>query len=181
MRQSVAELLEAVGLAAIAALLIVTFVAQSFLVQGQSMEPSLHNGERVLVEKLSYRFREPQRGEIVVFRSPGDPSRKFVKRVVGLPGDILEFRHGQVVLNGRTLVEPYAWGPTLGPEQAQVVPPGRYFVLGDNRAHSEDSRFEDVGFVPRRAIIGRALWIYWPPQRAGPVTVPATLAKDRRG
>lgn len=180
MRRSVAEFFEALGLAAVAAVLIIGFVAQSFLVLGQSMEPSLHHGERLLVDKLSYRFREPERGEVIVFRVAGSSPRKLVKRVIGLPGDIIEFRDGQVILNGQPLSEPYASGPTVGPRQAQVVPPGRYFVLGDNRGHSEDSRFEEVGFVSRRAIIGRALWVYWPPQRAGPVSVPASLAATRR-
>lgn len=180
MRRALAEFLEALGLAALVAALVIGFVAQAFRVQGQSMEPTLHDGERLLVEKLSYRFREPRRGEVVVFRVPGDPSRRFIKRVIGLPGDVIEFRDGRVVLNGHLLEEPYAAGPTRGPKGPEVVPPGRYFVLGDNRANSEDSRFAEVGFVPRRYLIGRAVWVFWPLSRAGPVRAPAIAAASRR-
>ncbi|MBE3598043.1 MAG: signal peptidase I [Limnochordaceae bacterium] len=179
-RESVLELLEAVGLAIGLAAVIILFVAQSFLVQGHSMEPTLHNGERLLVDKLSYRFRSPERGEIVVFRVPTDPSRKFIKRIIGVPGDMLEFQGGRVLLNGRPLQESYARGPTQSQVARTVVPPGRYFVLGDNRLNSDDSRFDDVGFIPRDAIIGRALLIYWPLYRASLVQVPATFASAAR-
>ena len=178
-REALLELAEAVGLAVVLAVVIIAFVAQSFLVQGQSMEPSLHNGERLLVDKLTYRFREPRRGEIVVFRVPSDPSRRFIKRVIGVPGDVIEFREGRVVLNGQVLTENYALGPTLSDRPRQTVPPGRYFVLGDNRVNSEDSRFADVGFVPRELIVGRALLVYWPLYRAGLVQVPAIFASTR--
>lgn len=178
-REALLELAEAVGLAVILAVVIIAFVAQSFLVQGQSMEPTLHNGERLLVDKLTYRFREPRRGEIVVFRVPSDPSRRFIKRVIGVPGDVIEFRDGRVVLNGQVLRETYAVGPTLAERARQTVPPGRYFVLGDNRANSEDSRFAEVGFVPRELIVGRALFVYWPIYRAGLVEVPAIFASTR--
>lgn len=178
-REALLELAEAVGLAAVLAVVIIAFVAQSFLVQGQSMEPTLHDGERLLVDKLTYRFREPRRGEIVVFRVPSDPSRRFIKRIMGAPGDVLEFRDGRVILNGQVLRESYAVGPTLSGRIRQTVPPGRYFVLGDNRANSEDSRFADVGFVPRELIVGRAVLVYWPVYRAGLVEVPAIFASSR--
>ncbi|MEW6046971.1 MAG: signal peptidase I [Bacillota bacterium] len=178
-REALLELVEAVGLATILAVLIIAFVAQSFLVQGQSMEPTLHNGERLLVDKLSYRFRAPRRGEIVVFRVPTDPSRKFIKRIIGVPGDVIEFQGGKVVLNGQVLHETYVQGPTRSDRERQTVPPGRYFVLGDNRANSDDSRFADVGFIPREYVIGRAVIVYWPIYRAGLVEVPAILASGR--
>ena len=180
MRRALAEFVEALGLAALVAVLVVGFVAQAFRVQGHSMEPTLRDGERLLVDKLTYRFREPRRGEVVVFRVPGDPSRRFIKRLIGLPGDVVEFRDGRVLLNGQVLDEPYASGPTRGPQVPEVVPPGRYFVLGDNRANSEDSRFQEVGFVPRRYLVGRAVWVFWPPNRAGPVHAPALAAGPRR-
>ena len=173
MRRALVEMVQALGVAALVAVALVTFVAQAFRVQGHSMEPTLQDGERLLVDKLSYRLREPRRAEVVVFRVPGDPGRRFIKRIIGVPGDVIEFRDGRVVLNGRVLVEPYAVGPTRGPEGPEVVPPGRYFVLGDNRAHSEDSRFQEVGFIPRQDLVGRAVWIFWPLHRAGRVPVPA--------
>ncbi|HEY8425824.1 MAG TPA: signal peptidase I [Limnochordales bacterium] len=177
-REALLELAEAVGLAVILAVIIIAFVAQSFLVQGQSMEPTLYDGERLLVDKLTYRLRDPQRGEVVVFRVPSDPSRRFIKRIIGVPGDVIEFQDGRVVLNGRVLRESYVLGPTLSGRTRQTVPPGRYFVLGDNRANSEDSRFAEVGFVPRELIVGRAVFVYWPVDRAGLVHVPAIFASQ---
>ena len=166
------EYIEAFAIAILLALFIITFIAQSFLVQGQSMEPTLHNGERLLVDKLTYRFREPQRGEIIVFRYPSDPRRRFIKRIIGLPGDRLEIRDNVVYLNGRPLDEPYIKGPTYGEYPPVTVKPGHFFVLGDNRNNSEDSRYEDVGQVPRRNVGGRALLIYWPITRIGILRIP---------
>lgn len=175
-REFLAQSLEVLAVAAVLALLIMAFVAQSFVVQGYSMEPTLYDGERLLVDKISYRLRDPARGEIVVFRVPTDPSRKFVKRIVGIPGDVVEFRGGTVYLNGKALQEQYARGPTQSRFAREVVPPGRYFVLGDNRTNSDDSRFDDVGLIPREAVIGRAVVVFWPLHRAALVQVPPTLA-----
>lgn len=169
------EYLEAGVIAVALAFLIITFVAQSYVVQGASMEPSLHNGERLLVDKLTYRFRDPQRGEIIVFRYPADPGRKFIKRIIGLPGDRIEIHDQTVFLNGEPLTEPYINGPTYGEFSAVVVPPNHYFVLGDNRNNSEDSRYPDVGAVPQRSIVGRSLAIYWPLSDMSVVRIPPGL------
>ena len=156
------EYVESIVTAVVLALIIITFIAQSFLVQGSSMEPGLHNGQRLLVEKLSYRFRLPKRGEIVVFRYPLDPRRKFIKRIIGIPGDEIFIKDRRVYLNGLPLQESYINGPTYGTYGPTVVPSDSYFVLGDNRNNSDDSRFPDVGFVPRKNLVGRALFVYWP-------------------
>ena len=162
--------------AAILALLIMTFVARAFTVDGPSMLPTLHDGERLMVDKLTYRFREPQRGEIVVFRYPADPREHFIKRIIGLPGDVVEIRAGRVYVNGSALDESYLATPTWGQFGPVRVPAGRYFVLGDNRTNSEDSRYPQVGFVPRSYLEGRALWRFWPPSRIGILRRPEVFA-----
>lgn len=163
--------------AAVLALLIMTFVARAFTVDGPSMLPTLHDGERLMVDKLSYRFRDPQRGEIVVFRYPANPREHFIKRIIALPGDVVEIRAGRVFINGTPLEEPYVATPTWGHFGPVRVPEGRYFVLGDNRTNSEDSRYPQVGFVPRSYLEGRALWRFWPPSRIGILRRPEVFAK----
>lgn len=170
------EYIEALLIAIILALFIITFIAQSFVVQGRSMEPTLHNGQRLLVDKLTYRFRPPARGEIVVFRYPADPRRKFIKRVIGLPGEEVMIRDAIVYINGQPLQEPYINGPTYGDWGPRKVPENGYFVLGDNRNNSDDSRFPDVGFVPRKLLMGRAVFSYWPFSEVGIVQIPQSLA-----
>jgi signal peptidase I len=172
------EYIEAFGIAIVLALFIITFIAQSFLVQGASMEPSLHNGQRLLVDKIAYRVRAPQRGEIVVFRYPSDPRRRFIKRVMGLPGDQIEVRRHKLYINGNALEETYINGPTYGDFGPIIVPEDTVFVLGDNRNNSDDSRFSDVGAVPRKLVVGRALFIYWPPTRIAMVKIPQELQTD---
>ncbi len=167
------EYLETVAGAVLLALFIMAFVARTFTVDGPSMLPTLHSGERLLVDKLTYRFREPQRGEIVVFRYPADPSHHFIKRIIGVPGDHVEIRGGRVYVNGVALSEPYVSSPTFGGRfTSGVVPEDHYFVLGDNRTNSQDSRSPLVGYVPRNMIVGRALLRFWPVQRAELFTAP---------
>lgn len=161
------EYVQAIIAAVLLAVFLITFVAQSFHVQGRSMEPSLISGERLLVDKLTYRFSPPRLGDIVVFRYPTDPRRKFIKRVIGLPGDEISIRQGTVYRNGVLLQEDYIIGPTLGAYSAPTfgpvkVPDGHFFVLGDNRRNSDDSRYPDVGFVNQELILGRAILTYWP-------------------
>jgi signal peptidase I len=136
---------------------------QPFTVQGQSMEPTLHNGEYILVEKVSYWFRSPERGDIVVFKFPENPSEDYIKRVIGLPGDHVLIQNAHVSVNGHVLGEPYVAAP---PDYSGctycdvVVPKGDLFVLGDNRDNSSDSH--EWGLLPRGNVIGRA-WISYLP------------------
>ena len=179
-KSEIREYLEALIISLVLAGLIIAFVAQSFLVEGSSMEPSLHHGQRLLVEKVSYRFSQPNRGEVVVFRYPGDLRRKYIKRIIGRPGDEITIKNGFLYVNGLRLEEDYINGPTYGTYSAPtfgpvVVPEGHYFVLGDNRRNSDDSRYPDVGFVPKKNLVGRALFIYWPLNQIAAIEVPPVL------
>lgn len=153
--------------AVVLAVLVMVFVARAFTVDGPSMLPTLHTGERLLVDKITYHMRTPVRGDVVVFRFPADQSQYFIKRVIGEPGDLVFITQGKVYVNSEPLTELYTAAPALGDFGPYLVPPDSYFVLGDNRNNSEDSRSSRVGFVPRRLIIGRALWRYWPLTRIG--------------
>lgn len=161
-KSEIRELIETVGSAVIIAAFIMIFIARAYTVNGESMMPTLHHGERLLVDKISYRFIEPARGEIIVFKYPADPSEQFIKRVIGVPGDTVAVVQGTVYVNNQPIAEDYISArPRIG-FAPQVVPENTYFVLGDNRNNSEDSRFSRVGFVPRELIVGRAVWRYWP-------------------
>ena len=137
----------------------------------------MHDGERLLVDKVTYRFRPPQRGEIIVFAYPKDPRRKFIKRVIGVPGDVVEIRNRTLVINGTPIEETYIRGPMYQPYGPVTVPEGTVWVLGDNRNNSEDSRFPDVGAVPLNHVVGRALLVYWPLREAGVISSPDVLAQ----
>jgi len=131
-------------------------------VDGFSMDPTLHDGEFILINRLAYRFGAFQRGDIIVFRFPVDPSQDLIKRVIGLPGDDVSIQNGVVSVNGRSLDEPYiAAAPAYSGEWK--VPPDHLFVLGDNRNDSSDSH--SWGLLPISNVIGKATIIYWPPQK----------------
>ena len=154
-----------------------TVVAQPYTVEQVSMEQSLLPGERVVVDKLTPRFEPYRRGDIVVFIEPGTPSTStpLIKRVIGLPGDVVELRDGRVVVDGTTLDEPYLYpGQVTLPLTAQTrwqVPDGTLFVLGDHREASRDSRW--FGPVPLTSIIGRAWLRYWPLDRLEVIAAPS--------
>jgi signal peptidase I len=164
----VREILETVLPALLIALLINVFVGQATRVEGQSMEPNLHTDQRLVVEKVSYRFHGPQRFDVVVLRLPGQGDELLIKRVIGLPGETVEFRDGSVYINGNKLDEPFLEDNTRPGRQSQVVvPPLHVYVMGDNRDHSNDSR--SFGPVPIENIVGRAWVSYWPPESVGVV------------
>jgi len=147
--------------------LVIRFAVQNFNIEGTSMEPSLHNQELILVDKWTYLFRPPTRGDVIVFIAPPQPSQDYIKRVIGLPGDTITINNTIVVVDGVTLKETYVDPNNQGniydanrPIHNMVIPANDYFVLGDNRKGSSDSR--DWGFVPRKNIIGRAAFVYWP-------------------
>ena len=145
------------------AVAVTLFVVQGFCVSGECMQPHLYTGERVLANKLAYSFGPPRRGEIVIFHYPKDPKEVYVKRVVGLPGDTIAIQNGSVFINGKLLPEPYKTFAAHGDMAPQAVPGGEYFVMGDNRDVSDDSRY--WGGLPRFDIIGQAVACYWPPSR----------------
>jgi signal peptidase I len=168
----VIEIAKTLATAFILAIGIRTLVAEARYIPSSSMEPTLEINDRLIIEKISYRFRTPQRGDVVVF-SPTDKLREqnfkdaFIKRVIGLPGEKVEVKGGTVYVNGTALREKYIeespeykYGPV-------EVPPDQYLVLGDNRNNSYDSHY--WGFVPRKNLIGRAVVRFWPFNRLGSI------------
>jgi len=149
-------------IAVVLAFFIRYFIVELYMVEGPSMRPTLANGERLVVNKFLYRFRAPERGEIIVFRYPRDPSRDFIKRVIAVPGDTVEIKEGRVFVNGQLLNENYILEKTRGSYPLSTVPEGHVFVMGANRNNSEDSRFRDVGFVSKDMIKGKAIVVFWP-------------------
>lgn len=144
---------------------IVNFVAQRTEVVGTSMNPTLENGDNLIVDKLSYWFNDPKRFDIIVFPYPKEPDKHYIKRVVGLPGETVQIIDGYVYINGEKLDESYGSDVmnTAGIAQDPIVlGPDEYFVLGDNRNNSEDSRYAAVGNIKRSDITGRAWLRIWP-------------------
>ncbi|MBI2820646.1 MAG: signal peptidase I [Acidobacteria bacterium] len=153
--------------AALTAIVIVVFVVQPVKVEGTSMQPNLVDQERVFVNKFVYHFSEIHRGDIVVFWYPRDTSKSFIKRVVGVPGDRIEIVNGRLFRNSEPVQEPYVPPRYADYESypAVVVAPGYYYVLGDHRNSSNDSR--NWGLVPEKNIFGKAILRYWPVARFG--------------
>lgn len=169
-RSAVEWLAVIVGALAVA-LLVKTFLLQAFFIPSASMEPTLRVGDRVLVNKLSYRLHDVHRGDIIVFERPeGEQNRSvrdLIKRVIALPGETIEIRDNQVIIDGRVLGEPYLPPGTVtaGLDEPVTVPEGHVFVMGDNRDDSRDSRF--FGAIPEDRIVGRAFVRVWPPTHLG--------------
>lgn len=165
--RALSELAQTLLPAVAIALVINLFLAQATVVQGQSMEPNLHDEERVIVEKVTYHFLHgPERGDVVVLHVPGQ-EELLIKRIVALPGETVEVRGGQVYINGQLLDEPWTdrqGGPDYPPT---VVPPMHVFVMGDNRGQSNDSR--SFGPIPVDQIVGRAWFVYWPLEQIGTI------------
>jgi len=160
----VREIVETIALALVIFLL-VRLAAQNFRIEGSSMEPNLHNGQFLIVNKLVYYLHPPERGDVIVFQAPDSPRKDYIKRVVGLPGEEVEIVDGQVFVNGLRLEESYiaepgsrSWGP-------EVVGDFEYLVLGDNRRNSRDST--NWGMLDGNAIIGKGWICYWPPKDFG--------------
>jgi signal peptidase I len=167
------NILETIIPAALIALLINLFLAQATRVYGQSMEPNLHTNQRLVVEKVSYNsylqqylsFSGPERSDVVVVRVPSQNGELLIKRVIGLPGDVVEIYDGHVFVNNQLLKEPYLTNTTYGHYGPTTVPPLHIFVLGDNRNFSNDSR--NFGTIPLNEVIGRAWFSYWPVDELG--------------
>lgn len=145
---------------AVVLFLAINAVSARVRVDGFSMRPTLDDGEFVLVNKLSYYFGEINRGDIIVFHFPVNPEEELIKRVIGLPGDQVMVQNNQVFVNGQALNEPYIAQPPLYNGEWTVLD-GHYFVLGDNRNNSNDSK--DWGLLPSENVVGKAVLIYWPP------------------
>jgi len=148
---------------------IIVFLYQPVVVEGTSMLPRLEDQDRLFINKVAYRVGDIHRGDVVVFNYPRDPSKSYIKRVIALPGDTLEIRHGRVYVNGNLVPEPYV--PARFRDErsvvAQTVGPDSYWVMGDHRSVSSDSR--DFGSVGRKYIYGKAVLVFWPFDQMGVV------------
>ncbi|HJX58932.1 signal peptidase I [Candidatus Woesebacteria bacterium RBG_19FT_COMBO_47_8] len=165
------DILEVVVLAFAIFLFSYLFIFQPHKIDGNSMEPNFHDKEYLLTDKVKYKIlkESPQRGDVIVFIPPLERDKEYIKRIIGLPGETVSIKEGRIIINGEILEETYlsAGTPTSGAYFLQegeiaTVPPDEYFVMGDNRANSSDSRY--WGFVPKKDLVGRAWLVYWPPQ-----------------
>lgn len=174
------DILEVVVFAIAIFLFVYLLIMQPHKIKGTSMEPNFPDREFLLTDKLSYRFREPKRGEVVVFDAPGTNGDEFIKRIIGLPNEKVSIKANQIYINGNPLNEIYIsksvqtkGGVFLEEGKEVIVPLNTYFVLGDNREASSDSR--SWGFVDKSKINGRAWLVYWPPPNVGIVKDPSYL------
>jgi signal peptidase I len=161
----VREFVETIVITFLIYFLIRTFLFENYRVLGHSMDPTLENNQFLVVNKLGYRLHDPERGDIIVFRDRGSDERKLIKRVVGLPGEVVEISDGQVFVDNRALDEVYIANQGRYSQPPLQIPEGNYFVLGDNRNNSSDSR--NWGTLPRDWVVGKAWVSYWPPRLWG--------------
>jgi signal peptidase I len=171
------DILQVIVFAVALFLFMYLLVLQPHKIKGDSMQPNYPDGEYLLTDKVTYRFEEPKRGDVVVFQAPTDNGEEFIKRIIGLPGEVVSIKEGKVYVNGKRLDETYldrdlytSGGLFLKNGEEIKVPQNEYFVLGDNRPFSSDSR--SWGFIGKDKITGRAWLIYWPPQKGGVVHTP---------
>ena len=160
-KSSLREMVEVIVTALVLAFLIKTFVVGNFWIPSESMVPTIEVNDKVIVTNFSYWFEGPKRGDVIVFRYPLDNKKDYIKRCIGLPGETVEFRDSKLYVNGQLVEEPYLPEGLVFEDYGPIeVPEGQYFMCGDNRNHSSDSRV--WGFVEKRLIIGKAQVIYWP-------------------
>ena len=160
------EWILALLIAAVVFLLLRQFIFRTVRIMGISMEPTFHHSERLIVSRVPYWFGAPDRGDVIAFPYKEDPSQKYIKRIIGLPGDEIDLTDNQFTVNSIPVGGDYisALGNVNFPI---IVPEGAYFVLGDNRNASKDSRYQEVGFVPRKDIVGKAVFRFWPLDKIG--------------
>ena len=184
-KREIKEWVESIVIAVVLALLIRCFVVQAFKIPSGSMRPTLVQGDRLLVNKFLYgaripftgirlpKVREPKIGDIIVFKYPEDPKKDFIKRLIATGGDTVEITDGDIMVNGKLVDDPlaikeiyyYNRGEFGVEDEAVTVPEGHFYVLGDNSGASRDSRY--WGFVPKENMIGKAIFLFWPPRRIG--------------
>lgn len=154
------EFIESIVFAVALAAFVIVFIVQGFYIPSGSMRTTLMEGDRILVNKFIYRFTDPIRGDIVVFKYPPDEKRIFIKRIIAVGGETVEIRDAKVYIDGKELAEPYLKVVMEGDFAPVKVPANSFFVMGDNRNESDDSRY--WGFVPRKNVVGEAFLIYFP-------------------
>lgn len=173
LKREAREWSEAIIIALVLTLIIRAFVVQAFKIPSGSMNPTLTKGDKLFVNKFIYRFREPERWEIIVFKYPEDPKKDFIKRVVAFEGESVQLKNGEIWIDGELMPKPvylsdtfyYNQEPFAARGLTLVVPEDSYFVLGDNSLSSRDSRY--WGYVPKRYLVGKAFFRWWPPKRIG--------------
>jgi len=168
------DFVETIVMALSVFVVIYLFLFQPHQVRGNSMYPNFHDGEYILTDKITYRLREPKEGDVIIFRAPKNEEYDYIKRIIATPGQCIRITNGKIYIDEKFLNESYlpsnyttSAGSFLRNNQTICVPEKKYFVLGDNRSHSSDSR--EWGFVPQQNIIGRAFFRYWPPSRFGKI------------
>jgi signal peptidase I len=168
------DILEVIVFAIAFFLFLYLLVFQPHKIKGSSMDPNFKDAEYLLTDKVTYRFNEPKRGDVIVFKAPGLEGEEFIKRIIGLPGEEISLSQSVIYINGKPLTEGYIGsdkytgpGAFLDENNTIKIPEDNYFVLGDNRPHSSDSR--SWGFVPKKDISGKAWFIYWPIDKMGTV------------
>lgn len=174
------DFLQSIALGGAFFVVIYLFVMQPHQVKGNSMYPTYHDKEYILTDKISFKFRFPERGDVIILKSPKNPDIDFIKRVIALPGEIIMVKDNQVYLNGKLFSEPYIKvstpvfpGGFMQNGVSVTVPENMVFVMGDNRPGSSDSR--EFGFIPLENIIGRVFFRYFPVERAGLIEKPKYL------
>jgi signal peptidase I len=161
-KSDIKEFIQSIIITGVLTFLIITFVGQSMIVDGSSMEPNLHNGARLFINKFIYNFKSPERYDVIVFRPKHKPEVRFIKRVIGLPGETIIIRDGKTYIDGKPLEEDYIKEPMVENYGPFVIPKNHLFVMGDNRNSSLDSRYTYVGYINYKSIVGEAFWVYWP-------------------
>ena len=161
------DFLETIVVALSVFVVIYLFIVQPHEVKGSSMEPTFQNNEYIITDKISYRFGKPNRGDVVIFKAPVNPDVDYIKRIIGLPGETVMVQSGRIYIDGKMLNEPYLEdltpifpGGFIKEGVVVSIPENHYFVMGDNRPHSSDSR--EFGPIEKKLIIGRAVFRYWP-------------------
>lgn len=158
------EIIESIAIAVVLAVIIRFFLFQPFYIPSGSMKPTLTEGDRIIVNKITYRFSKPQRGDIMVFKYPINPKRDFIKRIIGLPGETILIKDSALYINENFIEQPFLPKGLKYPDFGPIkIAENQYFMMGDNRNNSEDSRF--WGTLPKQNIIGKAMFIYWPVNR----------------
>lgn len=162
-RAAAFELLKTLVLVIVLVLTIRAFVVEAYVINGRSMEPTFHDSERLLISKFAPRFESLNRGDIVIFEHPDEPGKRLIKRVLGFPGEFVRIERGILFVNGQRVDEPYLESDAGGDFDTKEVPDGHFFVLGDNRGISNDSR--RIGFIPQDRVLGKALLLFYPPSK----------------
>jgi len=167
--REIAEWLLALVIATIIFFILRQFLFRTVRIMGISMEPAFHHGERLIVSRVPYWFGAPGYGDVIAFPYKENPSQKYIKRIIGLPGDVIDFIDNQFTVNSVPIEGDYinVFGNVIFP---MVVPEKTCFVLGDNRNASKDSRYQEVGCVPEKDIVGKAVLRFWPPGKIGAVS-----------